>query len=65
MGMLLQEETVAPVVFILSLSYVLQTFIDFIKENGLTLEKAKAVDISQNSGIMMIVWHFSQKLQPK
>ena len=37
----LQEDTIAPYLFIICLDYVLQTSIDIIKENGFTLKKKK------------------------
>ena len=36
----LQRDTLALYMFIFCLDYVLQTFIDLIKENGFTLKKA-------------------------
>ena len=38
----LQRFTLAPYLFIICLDYVLQMPIDLMKENGLTLEKAKS-----------------------
>ena len=38
----LQAEVLAPYLFIICLNYVLRTLIDLIKENGLTLEKARS-----------------------
>ena len=43
----LQGDTFAPYLFIICLDYVLRTSIDIIKENGFTLKKPKADDISQ------------------
>ena len=38
----LQEDTLAPYLFIICLDYVLGTSIDFMKENGFTLAQAKS-----------------------
>ena len=38
----LQGDTLAPYLFIIRPDYVLQTLIDLMKENGLTLEKARS-----------------------
>ena len=37
-----QRDTLAPNKFIISLDYILQTSINLIKENGLTLKKARS-----------------------
>ena len=39
----LQRDTLAPYLFIISLDYILQTSIDIIKENDFTLKMAKNV----------------------
>ena len=38
----LQGDTLAPYLFIFGLDYVLQTFIDLMKENGFALEKVRS-----------------------
>ena len=40
----LQEDTLAPYLFIISLDYVLRTSIDKIKENGFELTKKKEAE---------------------
>ena len=42
MAGVLQGNTLTPYLFIICLDYVLQTLIDLMKENGLTLEKARS-----------------------
>ena len=42
-----QGDTFVPYMFIICLDYVLRTSIDLIKENGFTLKKLEADDISQ------------------
>ena len=38
----LQGDTLAPYLFIISLNYVIRSSIDLMKENGFTLEKARS-----------------------
>ena len=45
----LQRDTLTPILFILCLDYILRTSTDLIRENGFTLKKPEADDISQNN----------------
>ena len=43
----LQGDTLVPYIFIICLDYILKTSLDLIKENGFTLKRQKADNISQ------------------
>ena len=59
----LQEDPLAPILFIIYLDYKLKTSIDLIKENGLTKKKSKEQTISRGNykGRILRRWHCASR----